>query len=147
MKARDLARPHPELRPDAPAVDVARLIADPGIRAILVVDEHGAVRGVVSEADLLRFLLPPYVTEAEALAGVLEEEAAEALWRRLQGKTAHDLLPEEREELPEVAAEATLVEVASTMVRSGSPLVAVTEAGRILGGITIGRLLDHLLRP
>ncbi len=95
---------------------------------------------------LLRRLLPLYVEEDRSLAGVVEEEAADVLWRRLEGRSVQDLLPDVKGQEPVVDADATLVEVASVMVRAATPLVGVVEAGVLVGGITLNDLLAHLLR-
>ncbi len=48
--------------------------------------------------------------------------------------------------MAEVDADATLVEVAATLVRSGASLVVVRDpGGRLLGGITTSRLITRLL--
>jgi CBS domain-containing protein len=90
-------------------------------------------------------LLPSYVEEADALARVLEEDSSDQLWQRLEGRTVRDLIVHGRETEPVVDGGATLVEVASVMVRAETPIVAVVEDGRLIGGITIDHLLTHLL--
>lgn len=145
MKARDVMTSPPVVRPDAPAAEAARLLRDPEVRGLLVVDAQDRLVGVLTDGMLLRFLLPPYVTEAESLAGVLEEEAAEVLWRRLEGKRVLDLLPEERADNAEVDPDDTLIEVASAMVEAHVPLVAVREDDRVVGAILLNSLLKHLL--
>jgi CBS domain-containing protein len=145
MKARDVMASPPIVRPDAPAAEAARLLQNPEVRGLLVVDSEERLVGVLTDAMLLRYLLPPYVTEAESLAGVLEEGAAEALWRRLDGKRASDLLPEDRSGDAEVDAEDTLIEVASAMVEAHVPLVAVREGDHLVGAITLNALLKYLL--
>lgn len=145
MKARELAVPLPTVLAGAPASEAARLIADPSVRAVLVLNEGGVVRGVVSDVDLLRFLIPAYVAEAQQLAAVIDERTSDELWSRLEGRTASDLLREEREETPEVAADDTLVEVAAAMLRTRTPAVAVREGDRVIGGITLTDLLTTLM--
>jgi CBS domain-containing protein len=41
--------------------------------------------------------------------------------------------------------DATTIEVAAVMARMHSPIVAVVDGDELLGAITVGRLLDHLL--
>lgn len=135
----------PIVRPDAPAAEAARLLRDPEVRGLLVIDSEERLVGVLTDGMLLRFLLPPYVAEAETLAGVLEEQAADVLWRRLDGRRVSDLLPEERADDAEVDSEDTLIEVASAMVEAQVPLVAVREDDRVVGAITLNALLKHLL--
>lgn len=144
MKARNLASPEPSVVNDAPASDAAAILARHDVRAVLVVNARGDLVGVVSDSTLLRRLLPRYVEEAESLARVLDEGAADVLWQRLEGLAVADLLPEDQE-VPQVEGRDTLIEVASVMVKSKTPLVGVVEDGRLVGGITIDHLLSHLL--
>jgi CBS domain-containing protein len=145
VKARNLVSPYPTVRADAPAPEAAALLARQDVRAVLVVGSGGELVGILSDTDLLEWLLPTYVEEDAALARVLDEAAADASWRSIQGRTAGELLPEPPEEEPVVEAEATLVEVADVMRRAGVPVVAVREDGRLIGAITIDDLLPHLL--
>lgn len=145
MKARNLASPQHAVRADAPATEAAAVLARHDVRAALVVQDGGAFVGVLSDSELLRALLPPYVDQASILARVLEESAADVLFERLEGRTVAELMPEDREVEPAVQGEDTLVEVASVMVRARASAVGVLEDGRLIGGITIDDLLSHLL--
>lgn len=146
MKARDLVSPHHRLRADAPASEAVATLSRHDVRAALIVDERGRFVGVLSDSELLRALLPPFVDESEALARVFEEAASESLFRRLEGRSVRDLMPAEREVPPTVRADDTLVEVASVMVRARASLVGVQEGERLAGGISLDDLLTHLLR-
>ena len=145
MKARNLLSPQHTVRTDAPAVEVADVLARHDVRGVLVVDPRGGFVDVLSDSELLRFLLPPYVDAASSLAHVLEEGAADMLFRRLEGRSVGDLIPKGREVAPVVEGGDTLVEVASVMVRAHASLVGVLEGGVLAGGISIDDLLSHLL--
>jgi CBS domain-containing protein len=144
VKARGLAGPQETLRADAAAHEAALVLSRIQTSAALVVDGDRFV-GIVTDEHLLRALLPSYVEEADALARVLEEGSAERLWQRLEGLTVRDLIVRDRDEEPVVDGGATLVEVASMMVRAEARIVAVVDDGRLVGGITIDHLLTHLL--
>jgi CBS domain-containing protein len=146
MRARDLAVPYPSLRVDAPAAEVARLLAEEQVDGVFV-ERQGQLQGIVSDIGLLVRLLPGYVIEDLTLAQVMEEGAADLLWRRLEGHTAGELLPKRGAEVPQVDGDATLMEVAAVMAGAGAPMVAVREGGRLIGGITSSALLTRLLRP
>jgi CBS domain-containing protein len=146
MKARNLASPRETLRIDEPAGEAARVLSRHDVRAVLVVKPTGALAGVLSDSELLRGLLPAYLEDNPALARVLEESAAEALDRRLEGRTVEDLMPSDREAMPVVGGDDTLIEVAEVMVRSRASLVGVVDQGRLIGGISIDDLVSHLLR-
>jgi len=145
MRARDLAVPYPSLPVDAPAAEVARLLAEEQIDAVFV-ERQGQLQGVVSDIGLLARLLPGYIIEDPKLAQVLEEGAADLLWRRLERHTAAELLPKRGADVPQVDGDATLMEVAAVMAGAQAPLVAVREGGRLIGEITSSALLTRLLQ-
>lgn len=143
MRARDLAVPQTSVLPTATVSEAVLAMADRG--AILVVGDDGKLLGVVSDAVLLRGLLPAYVQVNEQLAGVLDERTAEKLFERVKNRSITELL-RNVDEPPQVAGEDSLIEVASVMLRSASPLVAVVDEGRIIGEISLSDLLRHLAR-
>ena len=143
MRARDLATPQISVRPTATFSEAVLAMSQRG--AVLVVDDSGKLLGVVSDAVLLRGLLPAYVQVNEQLAGVLDEHTAEKLFERVKNRVITELL-RDLEELPRVAGDDSLIEVSSVMLRTASPLVAVEEQGKITGGISLKDLLDHLVR-
>ncbi len=144
-RARELAISYPSLPADAPAAEVARVLAEEDVDALFI-EHQWQLQGVVSDIGLLVRLLPGYILEDPTLAQVLEEGAADLLWQRLEGHTAAELLPAKRARVAEVDGDATLMEVAAAMARTSSPLVAVRERdGRLLGGITTSRLITRLL--
>jgi CBS domain-containing protein len=141
MRAHDLATPVTSVVPTATVGEAVLAMGQRG--AILVVDEAGKLIGLISDALLLRWLLPSYVQSDEQLAGVLDEEAADLLFERVKDRPVTELLGNAAE-LPQVASDDSLIEVAATMVRSASPVVAVVDGDRIAGEIFRRDLLFHL---
>jgi hypothetical protein len=92
-------------------------------------------------------LIPVYVQDDPALARAFDDEASDELCGKLTHSTVRDLLPRRRDvdELPVVDGDATSLEVAAVMARMHSPLVAVVDDERVIGAVTVSRLLDHLL--
>ena len=119
-RARDLAAPYPSLPTDAPAAEVARALAEEEVDVVFI-ERHGQLQGVVSDIGLLARLLPSYVIEDPKLAQVMEEGAADLLWRRLEGRRADELLAKAGSEIPQVDGDATLMEVAAAMAAAGRP--------------------------
>jgi CBS domain-containing protein len=144
-RARDLAAPYPSVPTDAPAAEVARILAEEEVDVVFI-ERQGQLQGVVSDIGLLSRLLPSYVIEDPKLAQVLEEGAADLLWRRLEGRRADELLAKAGSEIPQVDGDATLMEVAAAMASARAPLVAVREGGRLIGGVTSSALLTRLLQ-
>jgi CBS domain-containing protein len=56
------------------------------------------------------------------------------------------MLPEHLTDVPPAAADDTIIEVAAVMARLRSPLIPVTEDGRLQGVITASRLLAAVLK-
>jgi CBS-domain-containing membrane protein len=147
VKARDLMGPVRTVRPEDPAGELVRAFQDPDVRAVAVVTELGELVGSMSDEDMLSAILPSYLLDDAALAGVVEEDAAAELYRRLEGKRVKDLVEATRREHPLVSPEDTLIEVAVAMCRSSDPAVLVVAERKVLGVIPVEVLLPALLRP
>lgn len=144
MRARDLSAPFPAVSPSTPAVEAARLLARRDLPGLIVVDESGFPRAVLSGTQVLAMAVPAYVVEDPALASVVDESAADESLRVLDGRTVDDCLRVgHRRELPVVGPDATVLELAALMARTGTPLVAVVDAaGRFIGAVTLDALMD-----
>lgn len=145
MRARELAEPFPTVGIDSDALDAARLLTERRLPGLIVVDEHGAPYTVLPGSQVLRFAIPAYVQDDPSLARVYDERTADHLGDRLAGTSVRDLLPGKPIELPVVEHDDTVIEIAAIMARLHSPLVAVVEDGRLIGAVTVSRLLARLL--
>jgi CBS domain-containing protein len=145
MKAAEIATRVPTVAESMPAREAAQLLARQDLPGLIVVDGKGRPVTVLAGTQLLRIALPAYCQDDPALARVIDEAAADVILDGIGDRTVADLLPRERRELPAVGPNATLLEVAAVMARSGVPLVAVVGAGRVMtGAITLDGLLDHI---
>lgn len=142
MRARDLATPRISILPSENFGRAVELVAAHG--PLLVIDEDRGLLGVISNETLLRGLLPAYVQSQDLLAGVLDEKSAATLFARAHERKVEELLAVG--DVPLVAGQDSLIEVASVMVRTSSSLVAVQDEGRIIGGIALTDLLEQLAR-
>ncbi|MBA3417348.1 MAG: CBS domain-containing protein [Geodermatophilaceae bacterium] len=145
MRARDLAVPFPAVGLDDDALTAARLMADRKMPGIVVCHGDGSPHTILPGSQVLRFVIPRYVQDDDALARVIDEQAADDMFAGLAGKRVRDLLPKEKRELPVVKGGDTVMEVAALMARAHSPLVAVVESGRLLGCVTVADLLERYL--
>ena len=147
MRARELAEPFPTLAVDDDAIEAAQEMARQRLPGLIVCGTDGMPYTILPGSQVLRFLIPPYIQEDPALARAFDEQASDALVSKLVRSSVGDLLPKTRhvDELPVVSGDATTIEVAAVMARMRSPLVAVVEHGRVLGAITVSRLLSYLL--
>jgi hypothetical protein len=147
VRARDLAQDLPTVRPDSDALAAARLIASHRLPAVAVVDADGNPVAVLPASQVLRFVVPTYIQEDPHLARVVDEATADRSAGALTGKRVGDLLPARghRVELAAVECDATALHCAALMARLHSPLVVVTDHGRVHGLLTAAHLLEVLL--
>jgi CBS domain-containing protein len=146
MRAADMAEDYPVLTTDSEALDAVRMLAQQRLPGILVVDASRSPYAVLPASQVVRFIVPRYVQDDPSLAGVLQESMADHVAERLDGKTVGDMLPEHLTDVPPAAADDTIIEVAAVMARLRSPLIPVTEDGRLQGVITASRLLAAVLK-
>lgn len=142
MRARDIAEPYPVVGFETPALEAARLIARDRLPGLLVTGPDGTPKAVLPASEVVRFMVPDYVQDDPALAGVLGEVPVQQISARLRKATVADLLSPRTPDLAVLNGDDTLVELAAIMARLRSPLCAVTEGGAILGVVTAARLLE-----
>ncbi len=146
LRASDVMRPVAVLQADDSAEDLVRAFARPTLRAVAVVSTEEKLVGLITDQDLLRALLPPYVRDDPVLARVMEEEAAWDLCRRLEGRFVKNVLNMEGvNQTPPVRPNDALIEAISIMARTGGPAVLVVEDDFVLGVITVDDVLPTLL--
>lgn len=151
MRARDLAVEYETVGVDTDAMAAARLMAERGLPALLVLDEKGAPKAVLPASQMIKTLVPTYVIDDPTLAAVVDERHADRLCQALKGRTVRDCLSKSVPAPPIAEPDATALEVAALMAQVRSPLVAVVnkdkdkDGMRLLGVITAAHLLERLL--
>lgn len=146
MHAEEIAEDFPVVAIESDALDAARLLAEHRLPGILVTDSSGKPYAVLPASQVVRFIVPGYVQDDPSLAGVLNESMADKAAEKLRGKTVRDVLPEHLRDVPAADADATIIEVAATMARLRSPLIAVVKDGTLHGVISASRLLAAALK-
>lgn len=146
MHAADIAEEFPVVSIDSDVLDAARLLAEHRLPGLVVTDTAGKPYAVLPASQVVRFIVPSYVQDDPALAGVLSETMADRAAEKLGGKAVRDVLPEHLQDVPAADANETIIEVAATMARMRSPLIAVVKDGELHGVITASRLLAAALK-
>lgn len=146
MRAAELAETYPVVDIDSSALDAVRLLAEHRLTGLVVgTDSAEQPYAVLPASQVVRFLVPGYVQDDPGLAGALTETMADHAADKLSGRTIRDVLPRQRQHVPVVDADSTIIEVAAVMARLHSPLVIVVEDGELRGVITASRLLASAL--
>jgi CBS domain-containing protein len=138
------------LGPDTPLLEIHRLFVEEEIHGAPVVDEQDRVLGVVSTLDLLRATDETESTDDDRSTYYRDGSSASAMgWidlpeetrERARNLTASDVMTKE---LVRVSPEATLREVATTMLQQHVHRVLVVAQGNLVGVITSFDLLRVL---
>jgi predicted transcriptional regulator len=133
---------------DDDALEAVRLMAERRLPGIVVCEPDGRPSRILPGTQVLRFVIPRYVQDDPALAGVMGERSSDRLLRELAGKKVRELLGDRSEaDLAIARPDDTVLELAVLMARSHSPVLAVVEHDRLIGCVTLPRLLDVLLAP
>jgi CBS domain-containing protein len=146
VRAEDLDEQFPIVQLDSDALEAARLIAEHGLPGLIVADASRKPCAVLLASEMLRFALPRYVQDDITLAGVLGDALADNASENLAGKTVGDLLPKQLRAVASVNVGDGVIKVAAEMAQQRSPLIAVTENGKLHGVITASRLLAAALK-
>jgi CBS domain-containing protein len=154
MRASDLVERIPVVRRETSALEAARIVASLRVGGVVVVGDDGEPVAVIPGTQLLRLVVPRYVRENPNLAHVYDEAGADEVSAGLRERTVGDLLDQESSDkgpptssqVPAVAPDDTLVEIASVMTNEHSPVVVVRDrAGTSSGVVTLARLLAAIL--
>jgi predicted transcriptional regulator len=133
---------------DDDALDAVRLMAERRLPGIVVCEPDGRPSRILPGTQVLRFVIPRYVQDDAALARVMGKRSSDRLLGELAGKKVRDLLVDRGEaDLAIARPDDTVLELAVLMARTHSPVLAVVEHDRLIGCVTLPRLLDVLLAP
>lgn len=131
--------------PGMPVTSLARLLADRGISSAPVVDDHGRLLGVVTEADLLRRLAGTEDVPVGWLQSLFQRADPEARqYARTHGTTAQDIMTRD---LVTVRPDATAAHCASLMETHRIKRLPVIRDGRLAGIVSRADLLRAVLDP
>ncbi|MDB4951997.1 MAG: domain containing protein [Gemmatimonadetes bacterium] len=117
--------------PDAPLREALELISAHRLRAVPVVGEDREVLGMVSDRDLLRFLLP----------GVLKTGEGQSAGSSLRETRVRDVMSRS---VICVGEDQALAEVASLMVNRDLERLPVTNEGKLTGFLTRGDIIRKM---
>ena len=135
LAVRDVMSDQPRtITPDTSLKDAARTLARTGLGALPVVDEDRRVIGIVTEREVIRYLL-----KVQAFTGPDTRAAAPA---GVGTKTVRDVMT--RQVLC-VAPEQPIAEVASLMSNKDVDRVPVVRDGRLVGFLTRGDIVRKLI--
>jgi CBS domain-containing protein len=146
VRAEDLEEQFPIVPVDSDATDAARMLAEHNLPGLVVTDANGKPYAILLASEMLRMVLPRYVQDDLALAGVLGDALADHAGQNLAGKTVGDILPKQPRRIPSVDVRDGVIKVAAEMAQQRIPLIAVTQNGKLHGVITASHVLAAALK-
>ena len=141
-----LAEDLPAVSIDSSALEAAHMLAEYGLPGLVLTDSSARAFAVLPASQVVRLIVPSYVQDDPLLAAAFTESMADRAAERLAGKTLREVLPEHLVNVPTAEADDTVVEVAASMARVRSPLIAVMKDGKLYGVITASHLLAAALK-
>ncbi|MBW8271391.1 CBS domain-containing protein [Caldovatus sp. SYSU G05006] len=131
--------------PEMSVAAIARLLSERGISAVPVVGADGALRGIVTEADLIRRLAGQEDEPPGWFASLFADpEALADRYARTHGLTAEEVMTTP---VVTVGPDETAQRIAHLMEERGIRRVVVTEDGRLRGIVSRADLLRALVVP
>jgi CBS domain-containing protein len=146
LTVRDVMTPHAiTVGPEYTLGDVARLMVERDIRALPVVDEGGALIGMITHRELLRFLIPHFVHRTKT--GEFHAPTRSQLQR---GSSDPQLIPAKEAMARSVlclAEDQTLSDVANLMSSKDVDRFPVVREGVVVGFLTRADVVRRLIAP
>ncbi|UPK76460.1 CBS domain-containing protein [Nocardioidaceae bacterium SCSIO 66511] len=148
MRASDIAVQVPTVTLGDPVSHAVRVMTKNHLPGLIVIDENRKPRLVIPGTQVLRMAVLHSYQDDPALVRTIDEAHADLFWQEPGNRTVGDCLPPKPEKAVTALPDATMLELATSMLRKRSPLVAVVDkAGVLIGAITLNRLLDILTVP
>lgn len=147
MKAQDImTREIITVRWNATIGDIAELLIRHGISGVPVVDDGGALLGIVSEGDLLHKeanpRLPNYVNLLGAVIYYNGVERYREDFKKIMAGQAADIMTEK---VISVSEEAEVTDIAQIMLEKNIKRVPVVKDGRLVGIISRADIIRLLI--
>ena len=144
LTVRDLMTPDVlAARPDQSLGDVARLMIEKDVRAIPVVDEGGALMGMVTHRELLRYLIPDYIQKTKS--GEFRAMPKNPAQRTTSDPRALPVKEVMARTVLCLSEEQTLSDVANLMNNKDVDRFPVVREGVVVGFLTRADLIRRLV--
>lgn len=145
MKAGSIAVTVPTVTVGDPVTHAVRLMTEQELPGLIVVDKAGRPKTVIPGTQVLRMAVLHAYHDDPALVRTIDEAHADLFWQELGNRSVGDCLPTKPAKSVSVRSDATLLELATVMLRERSPLVAVVDRdGSLVGAVTLNGLLSTL---
>ena len=135
LKAKDImTRNVHTVSTDTEVEELARLFVETGVSAMPVLDDQGALQGIVTETDLVEQNKPLHIpTVISIFDWVLYLESEKDFREQVQKMTARKVGEIATREVVTCTPETPVSEIAALMVDHKAHLIPVVEEGKVVG--------------
>lgn len=145
MLVRDAMLPNPLLvSPTTTILDFVNRVLDSNQTAAVVIDDKGALCGLVSVHDVFQAILPHYVSMEDRLAAVIHEGYFEERATAFKSMTVADLMVTE---VDCISPDDAVIKAVGLFVRTKRKTLPVIKDGQFIGTITRRSLLRKVTTP
>ncbi|MDR4507059.1 MAG: CBS domain-containing protein [Candidatus Brocadiaceae bacterium] len=146
MKVKDIMSTDPAIVPvSGTFLDVIEMLDKIRYHVMLVVDKDEKLTGIITEADLLKVLMPKYLHAGDALFSVMEVDSFEKRCLSCKDVAIRDLMSKPIASAV-VTEEDSIIKAASGMLDNRIHAVPVLRDGKVVGIISRLILLRYMTR-
>ena len=144
MKVRDIMDPSPDIiRTSDTFEHLIKILDEVKYHVVFVVDKEEKLVGIVTEGDIVKVLIPKYITVDESLISVMDVNYFERKCRESKDLTINEIMSKTtffvREEDP-------IIKAAALMVVNKIHTVPVVRNGKVVGIVSRLTLIKHITK-
>ena len=144
MKVRDIMDSSPDIvRTSDTFEHLIKILNEVKYHVVFVVDKEEKLVGIVTEGDIIKVLVPKYVTVDESLISVMDVNYFERKCKECKDLTINEIMSKTtfsvREEDP-------IIKVAALMVVNKIHTIPVVRDGKVVGIVSRLTLIKHITK-
>ena len=144
MKIKDIMDPSPDIIRTSDTFErLIKILDEVKYHVVFVVDKEDKLVGIVTEGDIIKVLIPKYVTVDESLISVMDVNYFERKCRECKDLTINEIMSKTtslvREEDP-------IIKAAALMVVNKIHTIPVVRDSKIVGIVSRLTLIKHITK-
>lgn len=144
MKIRDIMDPSPDvIRTSDTFERLIKILSEVKYHVVIVVDEEDKLVGIITEGDIIKVLIPKYITVDETLIFVMDVNYFEKKCIESKNLTVSEIMSKATFVVGE---DDPVIKAAAFMVVNKIQSVPVVRNGKVVGIVPRSILLKHITR-
>ncbi len=144
MKVKDVMDPSPDIiRTSDTFEHLIKILGEVKYHVIFVVDKEDKLVGIITEGDIIKMLVPKYITVDETLIFVMDENYFERKCVESKNLTVNEIMSKV---IFIVGEDDPIIKAAAFMVVNKIQSVPVVRNGKVVGIVPRSILLKHITK-